>query len=95
MGDWSPLFHETVDVTLPDAAVRALQWRRLLGDRAGAIDVEGLAEVFPATTAQMRLAMEKAALRAGASGDVELVEEELWEAVRGVMRRRVEEGLFG
>ena len=41
------------------------------------------------------MALEKAALRAGAAGEEELAEEELWEAVRGVMGRRWEEGLFG
>lgn len=95
MRGWAHLFHETVDVTLPDTSVRAQQWRRLLGARADAIDVEGLAEAFPATAAQMRMALEKAALRAAAAGAEELNEEEVWEAVRRVVGRKVGEGLFG
>ena len=92
---WAHLFHEAVDVTPVGAETRADQWRQLLGSRADAIDVEGLAEAFPATGAQMRMALEKAALRAGPAGEEDLAEEELWEAVRGVMGRRWEEGLFG
>ncbi len=95
MKGWGDLFHESVDVTPAEAEVRADQWRRVLGSRAGAIDLDRLAEAFPATGAQMRMALERAALRAGAAGEEELAEEELWEAVRGVMGRRWEEGLFG
>ncbi len=95
MKGWGDLFHESVDVTPAEVEVRADQWRRLLGSRAGAIDLDRLAEAFPATGAQMRMALERAALRAGAAGEEDLAEEELWEAVRGVMGRRWEEGLFG
>ena len=92
---WDDLLHEAVDVTTAGAETRAEQWRRRLGGRAGAIDVEGLAEAFPVGASQMQLAIERAALRAGAAGETELVEEELWKAVRGVTVRPVGEGLFG
>ena len=92
---WDHLLHEAVDVTTAGAETRAEQWRQRLGRRAGAIDVEGLAEAFPVGASQMQLAIERAALRAGAAGETELVEEQLREAVRGVTGRAVGEGLFG
>ena len=92
---WDHLLHEAVDVTTAGAETRAEQWRQRLGRRAGAIDVEGLAEAFPVGASQMQLAIERAALRAGAAGEEELVEPELWEAVRGVTGRPLGVGLFG